>query len=119
MANQDPTSRPADRGFSEFGALQQMWLNGQLAWRLFQDDQVPAVLKVIPLLGLAYVVSPIDLVLDLVPVLGQMDDIAVIAFALKTFIDLAPKDRVVYHQAALRGHSPTDEEQTIEGRYKA
>jgi uncharacterized membrane protein YkvA (DUF1232 family) len=103
------------------GILAEMWQEIQLAWRLFRDDQVPVYLKVIPVLGLVYVVSPVDLILDVVPVLGQMDDIAVIAFTIKTFVDLAPKDRVAYHRALMDGTPPPggDDERTIDGRYKS
>lgn len=103
------------------GILAEMWQEIQLAWRLFRDDQVPVYLKIIPVLGLVYVVSPVDLIMDVVPVLGQMDDVAVIAFTIKTFVDLAPKDRVAYHRALLEGGTPptSDNDRTIDGRYKS
>ncbi len=118
MTTQGPNSGPNNSGPSLVGMIATMWTDVQLAWRLFRDDQVPTALKVIPLLGLAYVVSPIDLVVDVIPVLGQMDDVAVIAFAVKTFIDMAPKDRVAFHRAAL-AHSSTEGDKTIDGSYRS
>ena len=118
MTTQGPTSGPNNSGPSLVGMIAEMWTDIQLAWRLFRDDQVPTMLKVIPLLGLAYVVSPIDLVVDVIPVLGQMDDVAVIAFAVKTFIDMAPKDRVAFHRAAL-SQPAAEGDKTIDGSYRS
>jgi len=102
------------------GVLAEMWQEIQLAWRLFRDPQVGWHLKIIPALGLVYVISPVDLIVDVVPVIGQMDDIAVMAFCIKTFVDLAPQDRVAYHRAAMSGDAPppSEEDRTIDGRYK-
>jgi uncharacterized membrane protein YkvA (DUF1232 family) len=47
----------------------------------------------------AYLVSPLDLVPDFIPVLGQADDIAVIIAAVALLILLIPRDRF---EAALR-----------------
>ena len=49
----------------------------RLVWALLRDGRVPAQQKLI-LVGIgAYVVLPIDLIPDFVPVLGQLDDLAV------------------------------------------
>lgn len=113
MANQNPSSNQ-----SGGPGLGDLWLTARLAWRLFMDDQVPIWLKAVPALGLAYLISPVDLVVDLIPVLGQMDDIAVILFSLKFFIDNAPADRVAYHRAMLQGENVSDGDRTIDGRFK-
>jgi uncharacterized membrane protein YkvA (DUF1232 family) len=42
----------------------------------------------------AYLLMPIDLFPDLVPVLGQLDDLAVFALAVKLFIELSPQEVV-------------------------
>ncbi len=117
MARQDPTGGKSGR--SGIGIIAEMWEEIQLAWRLIRDDQVPLYLKAIPVAGLLYVVSPVDLIMDVIPVLGQMDDIAVVAFTIKTFVDLAPQDRVAYHRAMLEGRTPPETDRTIDGRYKS
>lgn len=118
MTTQGSTPGQGSSGPSLVGALFEMWTEIQLAWRLFRDDQVPMLLKAVPLLGLIYVISPVDFLPDVIPVLGQMDDLAVIAFAVKTFVDLAPQNRVAFHRAEL-GHTKTDDDKTIDGSYRS
>ncbi len=43
---------------------------------LARDPRLPLRVRLLPLLVVAYLASPIDLVPDFVPVLGQLDDIA-------------------------------------------
>lgn len=64
---------------------------GRLVWRLLHDARVPGWVKLIPAAGLVYLISPIDLIPDLmIPGLGQLDDLAVILLSLKLFVDLCP-----------------------------
>ena len=52
------------------------------------DDRVPMYVKIIPVLLLVYLTSPIDLVPDFIPVLGYMDDVVVALLALALIIRL-------------------------------
>jgi len=62
----------------------------RLVWALLRDGRVPAAQKLI-LVGIAgYIILPIDLIPDFVPVLGQLDDIAVVLLGLDLFIRSAP-----------------------------
>ncbi len=82
---------------------------GKLAWNLFRDPNVsPLVRFGIPLIGLVYIISPIDIIPDVVPVLGQMDDVAVLMLLTQLFISLAPDNIVaMYRQAAqVAGFNP-------------
>lgn len=45
---------------------------------LWGDKRTPASTKFLPLAALAYLIFPIDLVPDIMPILGQMDDIGII-----------------------------------------
>ena len=82
----------------------------------------------IPLAGLIYFVSPIDLIPDLMlPGLGQLDDIALIMLAVKMFVDLSPSGIVQEHIEDLFGSkgqvpaSPSEgptSDATIEGSYR-
>jgi uncharacterized membrane protein YkvA (DUF1232 family) len=73
----------------------------RLVWALLRDGRVPAQQKLI-LAGIgAYVVLPIDLIPDFVPVLGQLDDIAVVLLGLDLFIRSAPQDIVDEHLAKI------------------
>jgi uncharacterized membrane protein YkvA (DUF1232 family) len=73
----------------------------RLVWALFRDRRVPAQQKLI-LAGIgAYVFLPIDLIPDFVPVLGQLDDLAVVLLGLDLFIRTAPEDIVEEHLAKI------------------
>lgn len=98
-----------------FAMLTTLLKTGRLALRLFRDPRVPLYAKAVPILALIYAASPLDLVPDLIPVLGQLDDVAVLAAGLEFFIKLCPQDVVEEHRAAL-GHEPT---RTVEGQSRA
>ena len=84
--------------------LQEIWQNGQLAWRLYSDPRVSFLLKaMVPVLGLAYFIMPIDLLPDFIPVLGQLDEVAVVLLLVRLFISLAPPEVV----AEYRGEAPS------------
>ncbi|MFH1484935.1 MAG: DUF1232 domain-containing protein [Chloroflexota bacterium] len=63
----------------------------RLAWCLMGDERVPRAAKVIPFFLLFYIVVPIDLCPDFVPMLGHLDELAVILLGLRLFIRLCPK----------------------------
>jgi uncharacterized membrane protein YkvA (DUF1232 family) len=73
----------------------------RLVWGLIRDGRVPAGQKLI-LAGVgAYLFLPIDLIPDFVPVLGQLDDLAVVLLGLDFFIRSAPADIVEEHMAKI------------------
>ena len=73
----------------------------RLVWALIRDGRVPAGQKLI-LAGIgAYLFFPIDLIPDFVPVLGQLDDLAVVLLGLDLFIRSAPADIVEEHLAKI------------------
>jgi uncharacterized membrane protein YkvA (DUF1232 family) len=94
----------------------------RLARRLWNDPRVPVHRKALPMffgmlaavVGLAYVVRPVDLVFDYLPFIGRVDDVAVLAFLLIApgvwlFIKLAPPDVVREHVSAIDGgREPSD-----------
>ncbi len=57
--------------------------------RLLGDERVPRRAKWPLLLLLPYLASPIDLIPDFIPVLGQLDDAAFVALALRRVIRVA------------------------------
>ena len=69
----------------------------RLIWRLMLDRRVPLASKIIPILAAAYVISPIDLIPDFLPIRGQLDDIFVSVILLGMFLMLAPWDVIVEH----------------------
>jgi uncharacterized membrane protein YkvA (DUF1232 family) len=69
----------------------------KLLWRLARDPRVPARSKAILVMLGAYLVSPIDIIPDFIPGVGQLDDIAVVAFALDQMLNRVPEHVVVEH----------------------
>jgi len=59
------------------------------------DPRVPRSAKLVAGVAAAYLVSPLDLVPDFVPVLGQADDFTVVALALRQLVNAAGFD-VIY-----------------------
>jgi uncharacterized membrane protein YkvA (DUF1232 family) len=60
-----------------------------LSARLVFDTQVPAKRKGALIAGVAYVLSPIDLIPDTLPLLGWLDDLVVMTLALNNFLATA------------------------------
>ncbi|MGQ9903898.1 MAG: YkvA family protein [Anaerolineae bacterium] len=77
----------------------------RLTWRLMRDSRVPIFLKVIPFAPVAYLLWPIDLLSDIFPFLGQLDDLGMFIVGMETFIALAPRQVVQEHQAELEAGS--------------
>lgn len=97
----------ARRGLS-IRSLTELVRSAKLAWRLLLDKRISLTVKIIPLLGVMYLIWPIDLLPDLFPALGQLDDIAILLLALNWFIKASPSDVV----EEIRGNG-----ETISARY--
>ena len=69
----------------------------KLVWRLTRDPRVPARSKATLILLGAYLVSPIDLIPDAIPGLGQLDDLFIVAFALDQILNRIPDEVVLDH----------------------
>jgi uncharacterized membrane protein YkvA (DUF1232 family) len=69
----------------------------QLAWRLFRDPETPGLAKGIMPVVLVYLASPIDVIPDFIPVLGQLDDLLVIAAGLGVVLWLTPSHVIEDH----------------------
>ena len=51
-------------------------------WYVLQKPEVPSSTKVIIMGALGYLISPLDFIPDLTPIIGYTDDLAAIAYAL-------------------------------------
>jgi uncharacterized membrane protein YkvA (DUF1232 family) len=69
----------------------------RLFFRLIKDPRVPALPKLVPLAVLGYLIVPMDLLPDVVPALGQIDDAMIVILALRVFLKLCPKQVVEEH----------------------
>jgi uncharacterized membrane protein YkvA (DUF1232 family) len=65
--------------------------------RLAADPQLPRGVRVCLLLVLLYLISPIDLVPDFIPVLGYADDAIIVAAALRSVARRAGSDALDKH----------------------
>ena len=77
-----------------------------LALRLVREPAVPPYLKVVPFAALAYVLSPLDFLPDVVPIIGQLDDLGIVILGVKLFLRLCPADVVAFHREAIDQHRP-------------
>ena len=59
------------------GRLGDLIRDGRLALKLLRDPRVPLWPKAAAGLAVLYVLSPLDLVPDFIPLAGQLDDVAV------------------------------------------
>ncbi|MGE5676323.1 MAG: YkvA family protein [Mycobacterium leprae] len=62
--------------------------------RLARDERVPASAKVLAALAVAYFITPIDLIPDPLPVIGEVDDVAVALFAIEQIAKRVPAEVV-------------------------
>jgi uncharacterized membrane protein YkvA (DUF1232 family) len=69
----------------------------RLVWGLLRDPRVPLLSKGLLVLLAGYLINPIDVIPDFIPVLGQLDDIAVVLLVLDLFIRSAPREIVDEH----------------------
>ncbi len=74
---------------------------GKLAYCLLRDERVPAAPKALLLGALTLIVSPIDLP-AWVPLMGELDMLALAVLAVSTFIEACPEDVRREHEAALK-----------------
>ena len=69
--------------------------------RLLREPRVPLIFKMIPLLAAGYVISPLDFIPDVLPIIGQLDDLGIVFIALEAFLRVSPTDAVDFHRAAV------------------
>lgn len=69
--------------------------------RLYRHPRTPILSKVLPWLALAYLILPIDLLPDPVPLLGMVDDITILLAFVTAALRFVPHD--VRSEVANRG----------------
>jgi len=72
-----------------------------LVWRAFRDPDVPVFAKAVLPLVVAYIALPFDIVPDRVPILGQIDDLVIVAVGMTLFVALTPRHVLEYHLGEL------------------
>lgn len=74
--------------------------NGKLAYCLLRDERVPRAPKAALLGALGLLVSPVDLP-AWIPIVGELDMLALGLLAVKVFIEACPEPIVREHEEAL------------------
>ncbi len=77
--------------------------HGKLAYCLLRDDRIPVAPKAVLLGALGVIVSPIDFP-AWIPVLGELDMLALGILAVETFIAACPEEIRREHEAALQAN---------------
>jgi len=71
----------------------------KLITRLMGDRRVSAFVKLLPLASLAYLIWPVDAIP--IPVIGALDDAAILWIGSTLFLELCPPNVVKEHRAEL------------------
>ena len=69
----------------------------KLIGKLLLDPRVPRRAKITLGISAAYVVSPVDLIPEVIPVIGWADDVLLVMFAIDSLIDRAGPEIVDEH----------------------
>jgi uncharacterized membrane protein YkvA (DUF1232 family) len=98
------------------GVVRDFILRVKLILRLVGDKRISPWLKLIPIAGLVYLISPIDLIPDIaLPIIGELDDAAVLWITNYFFVELCPPEIVREHLKALTASTgSTDDEDIVE-----
>ncbi len=98
------------------GMVRDFVLRVKLILRLVGDKRINPWLKLIPIAGLVYLVSPIDLIPDIAfPIIGELDDAAVLWITNYLFVELCPPEIVSEHLKALNvGTGAKDDDDIVD-----
>ena len=72
-------------------------------WFAYRHPDTPLVAKILAVLVVGYAFSPIDLIPDFIPVLGLVDEIILLPFAIALAVKMVPAEVMVECRARARG----------------
>lgn len=87
-------------------ALPAIWRDIKLAARLLREPRVAGWVRAAVPLAVLYVISPVDLLPDFIPGIGQVDDVVLMYAAVRLLIRLAPLAAVEFHRRAIERRQP-------------
>ena len=93
----DPLSTLSGYGMRSIEFLRHLPQFARLYWRLFRDPRVSVWPKALLAVGVLYVLSPLDLIPDYLPVIGEVDDLVVLIVLCRLFVYLCPPEIVREH----------------------
>jgi uncharacterized membrane protein YkvA (DUF1232 family) len=83
------------------GMLRTLVRAAHLSWRLVRDPRTPLAHKLFLAAAVALIISPINWLPSAIPILGQMEDLTLLALALNLFLKRVPAGLRREHEAAL------------------
>jgi uncharacterized membrane protein YkvA (DUF1232 family) len=69
----------------------------KLLYRLFKDARVPTAEKALLVGAIIYVISPLDLIPDVIPFIGEVDDLYLVALTVIRLLNRAPDTAIRQH----------------------
>jgi uncharacterized membrane protein YkvA (DUF1232 family) len=97
--------KPSKLMVPQGGMLRDFVQRLKLIGKLMGDSRINFFLKLIPIAALAYLISPIDLAPGVaLPVIGVLDDAAVLWIGSTLFVELCPPTVVKEHMAQLQSN---------------
>lgn len=64
----------------------------KLGWRLARSSEIPRKYKAGLVGGVLYQLAPVDLVPNIIPVLGQLDDVGILLYGIRSALRHCPPD---------------------------
>ena len=90
-----------------------------LFFKLLLDRRIPLKYKLLPALGVAYVILPFDIIPDMFPVFGVIDDILILASSVILFMIFGPIQKLTTSFKDTNIHQKqSDSENIVEGEYR-
>jgi uncharacterized membrane protein YkvA (DUF1232 family) len=77
-----------------------------LTWRLARDRRIPFYARPFAVLPALYMLSPIDVLPDFIPVIGRLDDAFVVSMAYSVLSWLVPESLLREHLLATQQRRP-------------
>ena len=90
-----------------------------LFFKLLLDRRIPLKYKLLPALGVAYVILPFDIIPDMFPVFGVIDDILILTASVILFMIFGPIQKLTTSFKDTNVHQKqSDSENIVEGKYR-
>ncbi|MBS21238.1 MAG: hypothetical protein CL739_04005 [Chloroflexi bacterium] len=90
-----------------------------LFFKLLLDRRIPLKYKLLPALGVAYVILPFDIIPDMFPVFGVIDDILILTASVILFMIFGPIQKLTTSFKDTNVHQKqSDSENIVEGEYR-
>ena len=87
--------------FGRLGLLRSLVSHLRLVLRLIREPRVPLLTKALLFAAGLYLISPLDFMPDVLPLLGQVDDLVIVLVALQLFVHVCPAPAVTFHRDAI------------------